>query len=45
MSVAGVSAASTGVVQPVPTAVDVITKDIRQNKKTKWDKVLFGLCS
>lgn len=37
--VAGVSAAATGIVQSVPTAADAITKDIRQNKKTKWDKI------
>ncbi|XP_008789346.3 uncharacterized protein LOC103706867 isoform X2 [Phoenix dactylifera] len=39
MQIPGVSAAATGVVQPVPKAVDAITKDIRQSKKTKWDKI------
>ncbi|XP_010920286.1 uncharacterized protein [Elaeis guineensis] len=39
MQIPGVSGAAAGVVQPVPTAVDAITKDIRQNKKTKWDKI------
>jgi hypothetical protein len=45
---AGVStAAATGLLS-VPPAADTTTRDGRQNKKSKWDKVLiygYGICN
>lgn len=35
---AGSASLTTGL-QSVPTAVDAISRDVRQNKKTKWDKI------
>ncbi|KAK2642472.1 hypothetical protein Ddye_024235 [Dipteronia dyeriana] len=37
--IAGLSAAMAGGFHSVPTAVDAISRDGRQNKKSKWDKV------
>ncbi|KAK3206869.1 hypothetical protein Dsin_020915 [Dipteronia sinensis] len=37
--IAGLSAAVAGGFHSVPTAVDAISRDGRQNKKSKWDKV------
>nr|XP_009392424.1 PREDICTED: uncharacterized protein LOC103978373 isoform X1 [Musa acuminata subsp. malaccensis] len=36
---ASVAVAALAVLPPVPTTVDATTRDGRQNKKTKWDKV------
>lgn len=38
---ASVAVAALAVLPPVTTTVDATTRDGRQNKKTKWDKVLF----
>lgn len=40
----GVSAVAAGGLPSVPTAVDNVVRDGRQNKKSKWDKVLTCLC-
>ena len=41
----GVSAVAAGGLPSAPTPVDNIVRDGRQNKKSKWDKVLTCLCS
>ncbi|RRT48049.1 hypothetical protein BHM03_00054334, partial [Ensete ventricosum] len=38
---ASVAVAALAVLPPVPTTVDATARDGRQNKKTKWDKVLY----
>ncbi|KAJ0986038.1 hypothetical protein J5N97_004394 [Dioscorea zingiberensis] len=39
IQVGGISAAATSGLQPISAVVDAVEKDIRQNKKSKWDKV------
>ncbi|KAJ0986037.1 hypothetical protein J5N97_004393 [Dioscorea zingiberensis] len=39
IQVGGISAAATSGLQPISAVVDAVAKDIRQNKKSKWDKV------
>lgn len=41
---AGVSSAAATGLLPVPPATDTTTRDGRQNKKSKWDKVLIYAC-
>ncbi|GFZ07119.1 hypothetical protein Acr_19g0000560 [Actinidia rufa] len=37
----GVSTVATGGLHPIPASVDSVARDVRQNKKSKWDKALI----
>lgn len=35
-----ISAVGAGGFHPVPTAIDAVARDSKQNRKSKWDKVV-----